>query len=99
MNKHSASANSLNRQNKDKEYFTQYQKTIEAFRSSPKTMLMVAKEIGIERANICRYIRAMKKAGIVWLVKKDLCKVTKHRAGYYTTDPDKAPAIQLTLNI
>lgn len=99
MSKHTTSEISLNKQRKDKLYFTQYQKTVAAFRSSPKTMLMVAKEIGIERANICRYIGTMKKAGIVWLVSKQLCKISKNKAGYYTTDPEKAPAIQLTLSL
>lgn len=66
-------------------YKSQYNKVLEAF-STPKTMLMVAKETGIERANICRYVDIAVKLGTLFLVSYNLCAITLHVAGYYTTD-------------
>lgn len=51
---------------------------------NPLTMLMVAKRTDIERANICRYFRVLKRGGKIEFVKFGLCHVTKNRAGFYT---------------
>jgi hypothetical protein len=74
------------RQSEDKHFQGQMIRVFEAFRRKPSTMLMVAAETGILRANICRYVARWQKQGSIHLVRKGLCKVSKHRAGYYTTD-------------
>ncbi len=57
-----------------------------AFYSSiPKTMLQVSIETGILRANICRYVSIFRKADQITLVRKGICKISKQRAGFYTT--------------
>jgi hypothetical protein len=79
--------NSLHRrQSKDKNFEVQMKRVFEAFKRNPSTMLMVSIETGILRANICRYVAEWKKRGSISLFKQGFCKVSKHRAGYYTTD-------------
>ena len=49
-------------------------------------MLMVARETGIERANICRYVQRAVEIGVLFFVSYSLCAITLHKAGFYTTD-------------
>lgn len=70
---------------------TQRIRVYNAFFEAPKTMLMVSDETGIFRANICRFIASLRKNDKVAEVKKDLCKISKHRAGFLTTNPDQFP--------
>ena len=49
-------------------------------------MLMVSNETGIYRANICRYIAELRRQERIELVKKGICPISKHRAGFYTTN-------------
>ena len=80
-------SNSLhNRQGKDKHFEVQMKRVFAAFKRKPSTMLMVSIETGILRANICRYVAKWQKSNSIHLLKQGLCKVSKHRAGYYTTD-------------
>ena len=80
-------SNSLHkRQGKDKHFEAQMKRVFAAFKRRPSTMLMVSIETGILRANICRYVAEWQKQGRIHLLKQGLCKVSKHRAGYYTTD-------------
>jgi hypothetical protein len=80
-------SNSLHkRQGKDKHFEVQMKRVFAAFKRKPSTMLMVSIETGILRANICRYVSEWQKQGRIHLFKQGLCKVSKHRAGYYTTD-------------
>ena len=80
-------SNSLHkRQGKDKHFEVQMKPVFAAFKRKPSTMLMVSIETGILRANICRYVAEWQKQGSIHLLKQGLCKVSKHRAGYYTTD-------------
>ena len=65
----------------------QTKRTFEAFREEPKTMLQVAKETGILRGNICRYVDAFRKHGKIVEVKQDKCPISKHKASFYSTDP------------
>ncbi len=74
------------RRGKDKNYFTQYNRVFTALYKQPKTMLMVSIETGILRANICRYIAKMQEKESVVVVRKGICAVSKHRAGFYTTN-------------
>jgi len=80
-------SNSLhNRQGKDKHFEVQMKRVFAAFKRKPSTMLMVSIETGILRANICRYVAKWQKSNSIHLLKQGLCKISKHRAGYYTTD-------------
>lgn len=74
------------RQPQDTNFKAQMKRVFAALYRQPKTMLMVSIETGILRANICRYVAKWQKQGSIHLLKQGLCKVSKHRAGYYTTD-------------
>jgi len=69
------------------------------FFQSPATKLQVSKQTGIERANICRYVSYFRKRGNIAVVKKSYCLITKHLAGYYTTNPDLFPRLPKQLNL
>jgi hypothetical protein len=66
---------------------TQMQMTVEGLKNQPLTMLMLSYRLGIERANLCRYISRLQRSKNVALVKKSYCQITKRIAGYYTSDP------------
>lgn len=74
------------RQGEGKHFEAQMQRVFTAFKRKPSTMLMVSIETGILRANICRYVAKWQKSNSIHLLKQGLCKVSKHRAGYYSTD-------------
>lgn len=74
------------KQGKDTKIIGQERKTFQAFYSQPKTMLMVSVETGIERANICRYVATLRKQGRIFLIRNGICPITKHRAGFLTTN-------------
>jgi hypothetical protein len=73
-------------QSKDKHFEAQMKRVFAAFKRKPSTILMVSIETGILRANICRYVSEWQKQGSIHLLKQGVCKVSKHSAGYYTTD-------------
>jgi hypothetical protein len=89
--------NSLNnaffegKHNKDKALSNQFKEIYKSFFKAPKTMLMASKETGILRANICRYVATLKKFDKIYEVKKGLCKISKHKAGFLTTNPNQFP--------
>ncbi|WP_313029452.1 hypothetical protein [Soonwooa sp.] len=64
----------------------QIARIFDSLKQRPKTMLQVARETNIERANVCRYIDKFRKAKKVQLVRKGICPISKARAGFYTTD-------------
>lgn len=74
-------------QDKDKHFEAQQIKVFESFKRQPSTMLMVSIETGILRANICRYVSEWQKSKSIVLLSEGICKISKHRAGYYSTDP------------
>jgi hypothetical protein len=78
---------------KNKSFIRQIQKVFIAFHREPKTMLMVSIETGILRANICRYVAELGKQNRICIVRKGICPITKHRAGFYTTNPELFPSI------
>ena len=80
-------------QDKDKHFKAQMKKVFASFQRKPSTMLMVAVETGILRANICRYIAQWQRQGKIQLIKMGICPISKHRAGFYTTSPDLFMAI------
>ena len=70
----------------DNEYIIQKNKVFNSLNESPKTMLMVAKETGIERASVCWFVRDFRKNNIVQVHKGGYSPITKHRAAVLTTD-------------
>jgi hypothetical protein len=87
MSNHTNSLNPLsNGMAKDNHFIAQMDKVFKAFQEQPATMLMVSIKTGILRANICRYVAYWEKQGLIAEVEKDLCKISKFPAGYYTTD-------------
>lgn len=71
----------------------QMKRVFASFKQHPKTMLAVSVETGILRANICRYIAIWRKAGLVKVAKYGICPISKHRAGFYTTNQELFPLI------
>ncbi len=69
-------------------FHTQELRAFIAFFRHPKTMLMVSIETGILRADLCRYVARWRQQGRITIVKQGLCRISKHRAGYYSTNPD-----------
>ena len=76
-----------------KDTYFQVHKGRLSFLEYPKTMLMVSIETGILRANLCRYVAKMRKHNHIEVVRKGICPISKHRAGFYTTNPEMFPAI------
>lgn len=84
-------------QHKRQQQYTNFQaqmkRVFAALYRQPKTMLMVSIETGILRANNCRYVAEWEKENRICIVRKSICPISKHRAGFYTTNPDLFPAI------
>lgn len=78
-------------EDKDKSLRSQDQKVFNAFFGGSKTMLEVAEETGVRRANICWSVSKWEDSGHIAMVKEGLCPISKHRAGFYTTNPDLFP--------
>jgi len=74
-----------------KEVTGQMKQVFESFKERPKTMLMVAFETGILRANLCRYVAKWRKSESIAIVTHSLCKISKHRAGYLSTNLELFP--------
>jgi hypothetical protein len=81
------------RQGKSTHFQVQMKRIFAAFYRQPKTMLMVSVETGILRANICRYVAEWEKQNCIKIVRKGICPISKHRAGFYTTNPELFPSI------
>jgi hypothetical protein len=91
--------NSLHKgQGKDKYFQGQTKRIFKALHSQPKTMLMVSIETGILRANICRYVAEWQKQNCIKIIRKGICPISKHRAGFYTTNPALFPTIVVPSN-
>lgn len=78
---------------KDKHFQAQIKRVFSALHKQPKTMLMLSVETGILRANLCRYVAEWEKENRICIVRKGICPISKHRAGFYTTNPELFPAI------
>jgi hypothetical protein len=81
------------RQAKSTVFQAQMKRVFTAFYRQPKTMLMVSVETAILRANICRYVAEWQKENRICIVRKGICPISKHHAGFYTTNPELFPAI------
>lgn len=57
---------------------------------SVATSAMVADALNIRVPNVCRHKRQLEKSGqLIVLIRKGICKHTKHRADYLTCNPEK----------
>ncbi len=83
---------------KDKHFQAQMERVFLALYKQPKTMLMVSIETNILRANICRYVAEFEKQNSIRVAQKSICPISKHRAGFYTTNPKWFPPIVESLN-
>ena len=83
-------------QGKDTHFQAQKQRVFTAIYRQPKTMLMVSIETGILRANLCRYFAEWEKENRICIVRKGICPISKHRAGFYTTNPELFPIVELS---
>ena len=81
-------------QGKSTHFQAQMKRVFAALYRQPKTMLMVSIETGILRANICRYVAEWGKENRICIVRKGICPISKHRAGFYTTNPDLFPIVE-----
>lgn len=81
----------FNRRNKGKHFLNQYKLTFKGFYKEPLSMKELSIKTGIDRANICRYCRAMRKSGVIAINKRAYCRVTKRLVNKYTTNPDFFP--------
>lgn len=55
------------------------------------TNSMVSDATGIAQKNLTRFKREFEDAGVLFEMYKAICKKTKHRATYLTTNPDLFP--------
>jgi hypothetical protein len=62
------------------------------------TASMVSKETGIPQKNICRYKRSLEQAGVLFEVKKSICKETGFKAWYLSTN-SKTEKLNKQLNL
>jgi hypothetical protein len=80
---------STNQRYKKQSWERQYKRLDIAFLKGIFTMKTISIKTGIDRANICRYIANRRQQNKVFLVKKDVCPITKVKnVGFYTTDFD-----------
>lgn len=76
----------------------QLYRVFESFKVVPKTIIMVEVETGIMRPNICRYVKMFRKSESIQMIDRKLCKISKHRLGYLTTNIERfQPTNQLNL--
>ena len=72
-------------------HLDQFNQTKAAFFSTPRTMMEVARMVGIDRANVCWYVRNLRKANGIYLIRKGDCPETHWPGvGFYSTDPKYA---------
>lgn len=50
------------------------------------TRMMIARAVGVERANVCRRVAELRKEGRIYSCGQHLCEITKARAEYLTCD-------------
>lgn len=48
--------------------------------------MMIARAVGVERANVCRRVAELRKEGSIYSCGRHLCEITKARAEYLTCD-------------
>ena len=68
---------------KGKLFLSQKMRVFEQFQKAPATMKMVSARTGIDRSNICWFIKQFQQSGTIRLIHKAKCKITGTIAGYY----------------
>ena len=72
----------------------QLQATYRTFQERPKTRMEAANDVGIDRANVCWFVRDFRKRDQVAVVKKGICPITKYPGvEFLTTDPEMVKKI------
>lgn len=89
MNKKSKPTPKVFKRTKGKKSKTQLQTIFEYLSTRIATATMVSIATGIPQKSICRYKRDLEKRGVLVEIEKKLCKATKFRAWYITTDKTK----------
>lgn len=83
--------NGLNevKQPKDSEIFFRNQARIfyNFLYTQVATCSMAAAATSISQKNLTRFKRRFEKEGLLWVVRIGICRHTKHRAQYLTTNP------------
>lgn len=90
-NKHSLNLSPLNecKDTQNQRFKAQMKRVFKAFSEKPKTMLQVSIETDVLRANICRYVAEWRKIDKIGVSFYGACPLSKHKAGFYTTDSTK----------
>lgn len=86
----------LNDNNKGRNFRTQAKTIFLFLQERTATASMLTEYTCVPQKNICRYKRDFEKAGLLWEVKKDACKITGYKAWYLTTNPTKAPSMNVS---
>lgn len=73
-------------QGKNNDFNTQTKIIFHYLSKFTATNTMVSRATGVTQKNICRIKRALEKAGLLQEVERKLCKATKRRASYLTTN-------------
>lgn len=83
---------------KNTHFQQQFQTVFAEFNRAPQTMKEVEVRTGIDRANICWYVRDMRKARTIARIAIGPCPITGHpKVGFYTTNPLLFPKSEPTL--
>lgn len=78
----------VTKQNKFTLSTTQLKTIFSYLQKHTATASMVSEATGIPQKSICRYKRDLEKRGLLCEVRKGICKLTKFRAWYLSTNPD-----------
>lgn len=69
-----------------REYRTQLQTVHDVLKHEPMTFWMVEECTGIRREYVCACAKRLRQQRKIQLLYKTRCKVSGHKAGYYTTN-------------
>ena len=83
--------NSLNANIKDKKFKAQFRIVSIEFFKKPQSMKELSIKTNIDRANICRYVRTLRKLNQIAIAKRGFCPITKRLVNFYTTNPELFP--------
>lgn len=76
-------------------YFTEQRKVVYVYwYRRLATAAMVSRATKVPHKNICRYKRELEKAGHLFEIKTGICRHTKRRAMYCTTNPELAEKLK-----
>jgi hypothetical protein len=87
------------KQSKATKYRNQFSEVYRAFFERPRTMKEVDLATGVMRESVCRYVGRLRNEGLISVIRKRYCQVTKHLAGEYTTNPKLFPNRPKQLNL